>query len=576
MKQILYKFLNMISVLCVSALSAQELAPAVDELELSLPSEPINLGAAEDEVVLVEALLQLDVVPIESIRPIEGDHQGLVRRDLPNALNGKDFEMWAECFLGYPISRESLKRLESGTRNMMTLAGKPYSLVYLPEQDITEGRVRLVVQESRIGDIRIEGNQYFSDDSYLNKFGFLEGETIDRNALVPRIAQINRSDYRVATVKVVRGSEPGTSDIVIVTREQKPWKVFTGINNTGTQSTEEMRLTAGLNYGNLSGLDHQVSLQWSSDPGADHSRSLTGSYTVPIGLKGDFTVFGSQSWTHAKVNPPLSQEGESYQLGLNFDYELDPVGQRYQHSWQLGFDFKASDNNLEFAIPPFVIPISDNLTHVVQGRLQYRGTFIDDWGYTRGTITAVYSPGNLSSHNTDEDFSGTRAFAEADYVYGKVSLFRDTRLGGAFEGWNWTLQADLQIASGNLMGSEQFSAGGSATVRGYEEGEAIGDHGFLLSQELQLPAVETKVNLLGRSYHGQLRCFIFQDYAETWNQDKLTGEEPFDLMSVGAGLNYQMGRYLSAQVTHGVQLRDSGSSDTGDNSRTHFSLTLSY
>ncbi|HBR92621.1 MAG TPA: hypothetical protein DEA90_00475 [Opitutae bacterium] len=544
--------------------------------EVELPREPVDLGAHDGEYVLVDALVLLEVVSQESMPPIEGSPQGLVRRGLPNALNGKDFEMLADSFLGHPISRESLKRLESSTRNLMTLSGKPYSLVYLPEQDITEGQVRLVVQESRIGEIRIQGNQYFSDASYLSRFGFLEGETIDRNALVPGIAKINRSDYRSATVKVVRGSEPGTSDIVIVTQEQKPWKVFAGVNNSGTQSTEEIRLTAGVNYGDLWGLDHQLSLQWSSDPGADHSRSLSGSYTVPVGLKGDLTLFGSQSWTNAKVSPPLMQEGGSYQLGLNFDYELEPAGQRYQHSWQVGIDFKSSDNNLDYAIPPFVIPISDNLTHVVQGRLQYRGTFIDGWGYTRGTITAVYSPGDLSSHNTDEDFSGTRAFAEADYVYGKLSFFRDTRFGGAFEGWNWTLQADLQIASGNLMGSEQFSAGGSATVRGYEEGEAIGDNGFLLSQELQLPAMETKVNLLGRSYPGQLRCFIFQDYAETWNQDKLTGEEPFDLMSVGAGLNYQMGRYLSAQVTHGVQLRDSGSSDSGDNSRTHFSLTLSY
>jgi hemolysin activation/secretion protein len=556
--------------LLVAAQGSAEVTPVMDASSDGL------LAARSGETVLLDELLQFEIVKSNSMAAFEGGEEGLLLRDVSPVLGSLGFAGVAGEFIGHPVSQESLQRLVRTVRLFMAAEGKPYSLVYLPEQDITEGRVRLVVQESQIGEIRVEGNEYFSEASYVNHFGLLEGQTIDRNALVPGIAKINRSDYRSATVKVVRGSEPGTSDIVIVTREKKPWRVFAGINNSGTQSTEEVRLIGGVNYGDLWGLDHQASLQWSSDPGADYSRSLSGSYTIPVGLKADLIVFAAQSWTNAKVNPPLRQEGESYQFGLNFDYELEPLGRDYQHAWQVGFDFKSSDNNLEFAIPPFVIPISDNLTHVVQGRAQYRGTLRDDWGYTLGTLTGVYSPGSLSSENTDQAFSGTRAFAEADYVYAKMGLLRETRLPGMFEEWAWTVELDWQVASGNLLGSEQFSAGGSATVRGYEEGEVIGDNGLILSQEFKLPLMDVTLRLLEQSYEGSLRGFLFHDYARTWNQDRLSGEEPFSLMSVGAGFRYQMGSNVSAQFAHGVQLRDSGSSDTGDNYRTHFSLNFSY
>lgn len=272
----------------------------------------------------------------------------------------------------------------------------------------------------------------------------------------------------------------------------------------------------------------------------------------------------------------MNQDGTSWQTGLNYNIPLENVGKDYSHNIQLGFDYKSSDNNLEIAIPPFIIPISDNLTHVVQFRAKYSSHLKDNRGATSFGLQFTYSPGNLASENTDEAFNASRAFAEADYFYGNLTLGRNTILGGAFEGWNWTMRGEWQVASANLLGSEQFGAGGSGTVRGYEEGEAYGDNGLLFSQELLLPVMKRAKDLIHSKYPDSLRFFVFQDYARVWNVDKLLGEEPVNLASVGAGLNYQFSTYANLRFAYGWQLRDSGTSDTGDNSRAHISFQISY
>jgi hemolysin activation/secretion protein len=332
----------------------------------------------------------------------------------------------------------------------------------------------------------------------------------------------------------------------------------------------------GFNWGNAFGLGHMMTLQWTSDFDVEHSKALSGNYTADLWNNHSVTVFGAYSEIVSVPNGGIEQEGTSWQLGLNYDIPLQPIGQRYTHRVQLGFDYKSSDNNLEIAIPPFVIPISDNLTHVVQFRGKYSGTLTDSWGATSLGLQVTMSPGGLASENDDDAFDASRAFANADYIYGNLDIFRNNNLRGFLEGWNWTLRGEWQVANGNLLGSEQFSGGGSQSVRGYEESEVVGDNALFFSQALQLPVMQPAVDLFDGKFRDSLRLFAFHDYARTWNVDKLAGEEPFNVQSIGAGLNYQFSTYASLRFAYGWQLKDSGTSSTGDNSRAHVSFQISY
>jgi hemolysin activation/secretion protein len=363
---------------------------------------------------------------------------------------------------------------------------------------------------------------------------------------------------------------------VIQAKDRRPIRVFAGYNNTGSQVTKEDRLFAGFNWGNAFGLGHQMTLQWTSDPEARYSRAISGNYTVDLPRSHSATLFGAYSEIESIPAGGLEQAGTSWQTGINYDIPLQPIGRHYTHRVQLGFDFKYSDNNLELALPPFIIPIADNETNIVQFRATYRGTLKDSWGSTSFGLGVTAAPGDLSGKNDDDAFNLSRSLATADYIYGSFDISRSTQLRSFLSGWDWTVRGSLQISNRNLLGSEQFSGGGSSSVRGYEESEVSGDNGVLFSQELILPVLHPSRDLFKSEYRDALRLFVFQDYARTWNVDTLPGEKPFNLLSHGVGLRYQFSQYATLNVSHGWQARDSGSSDTGDDSRTHISFQISY
>ncbi len=105
------------------------------------------------------------------------------------------------------------------------------------------------------------------------------------------------------------------------------------------------------------------------------------------------------------------------------------------------------------------------------------------------------------------------------------------------------------------MPSEQFSVGGVGTVRGYKENVLTGDHGLLISHELQqrLPSLglgkrHPKLNLAG---------IMFWDYGRVIQKKPLRGQNKSDfLASVGVGLRAAVGNRFSASVDIGRQLEE--------------------
>lgn len=563
--------------LSLTAQAQQQSSPnSVPSLYEQALGQITHLGAQADEVVLVPALKQLQLVGRPDLAGAEHQQDSIVRHGVPDVLHNPEVDMLLQDYLHNPVSEASLKRLQRSIRLYLSGEGFPYSLVYLPEQDITEGRIRIVVKESVIGAIKVEGNRYFSDQDYLQHLPLRVGDPLDGSLLDPALQAINNNQYRNAKVKLMRGSEPGTTDVVLITRDKKTWQAFIGYNDSGSLSTDEHRLLSGFAWGNLFGLDHSINMQWTSDPKAAYSRSLSGNYQMPLGPNWELTILGAYSETEANLPPPMEMRGKSWQLGARLNRQLAPLFSQYQHSLELAWDFKSSDNNLDFILPPFVIPVTDNLTEIVQFGIRYQASYPDEYGYTRGAAALFMSPGGLTHNNQDDDFSATRAGAESDYLYAKLNIFRDTPLKSVLTGMNWQIKASYQWASGNLLGSEQLSAGGMHTVRGYEQGEVIGDQGLLLSQELLLPGISTSTWLGAHSNRDRLRLYLFQDYAKIWNVDRLIGEKSFELHSFGLGARYQFGSWVNASLAYGWQLKDSHSSDTGDSQKLHLSLRISY
>ncbi|TQV82620.1 ShlB/FhaC/HecB family hemolysin secretion/activation protein [Exilibacterium tricleocarpae] len=553
----------------------QMVSPPVGDSPQSL-ERVADFGAAEGETVILdklEGLIFLETT--EGLIANPSAYMGGRQLDVSKFphLQDESFEMIANTFLGLPISAESLRRLQQVTRIHLRQLGHSFTLVFLPEQDITDGYIQVVLMESRFsGEIDVEGNRYFSDEQYQKWIRQADDGAIDAQALDKDIAWINRNPFRAASVVASPGSERGTTKLVIQAREIEPVRFFVGANNTGTQSTTEERALAGFNWGNAFGLGHQLTMQVTTDQGFEHSKSLSGSYTMDLPWRHSLNVSAAYSETDGIVAEPFNLEGKSSQLALGYTLPLTPaINDRLTQNLTFGFDFKSSDNNFDFAD----IPITDNVTEVVQLKAQYSGALSDKYGSTSGSLAITASPGGVTSRNEDEFFSLSRANASADYIYSTLNVNRRTPLSGPMDGWTWTARIKAQLASHNLIGSEQFGAGGSGSVRGYEEGEVFGDEGFLFSQELVAPPLQL-AERLGLTMRDSLSLYVFQDYAQTRSVEKLPGEKNFKLHSLGLGFRYQLSQLLTAQAAWGFQLRDSGSSNTGDNDNLHVSVQVSF
>ncbi len=537
---------------------------------------PDHLGAVAGESVIVPALKSVRIVSRPDLVQSTPKPLGAIEVLGVTALQNDDATGVLSLALNRPVSRESLERLRTALRLVLSRHGWAFSLVTVPPQDVTDGCIQMVVTESVVGQVKVEGNRYFSDASYLAMLHQSAGEPVDAQALQTAVDRINRNGFRNVATRVEAGAEPGTTDIVIQTRERFPWRFNTGYSNSGTRTTTEDRVNAGVSWGNVLGLGHLASLQWSSDLEAQHSRSLSGNATVNLPGDLNLTVFGAYSEIESVPNGGLSQEGLSWQVGGNLDIPLNGWGRNYSHRLQLGADFKVSDNNLEYAVPPYIIPISDNLTHIAQVRAEYRGNLSDAWGGTSWGLKLTAAPGGLTNRNSDSAFEGSRSGAKARYAYAALDVFRETQLDVLLPGLKWTVRGEFQMSTGNLLGSEQYSGGGGGSVRGYDEGEVVGDNGVFFSQELHVPRLSPGAKWLHLPVRDAFAPFVFHDYARVWNVDTLPGERPFSVHSVGVGATYQVSKYASVRAAYGWQLRDSRSSDTGRNSRLHFAGNLSF
>ncbi len=539
-------------------------------LQEAYEADGIFMGAREGEEILVGRLRKVRVVGDEALAiPKPAPDAGPLEVAGVPLMGIEAAEVLFGPFLDRPVSRESLERMQQVVRLYFAQLNRPFSLVYVPPQDITEGEVRLVVRESVVGQVRVEGNSAFSDRSYLSRIGVAPGTPLDSKRIRDGLDRINLNPFREAAAEFAKGKEPGTADLRIRANDRTPWRLHGGFNNGGSQSTTEERVSAGIDWGNAFGAGHLATLQWTSDMDAEHSRAVSGNYLADLPGGRSLTAFGAYSEIEGKTGPEFDQSGKSWQLGANLEWPLGDAPGR----WTLGVDFKYSDNNLDFIQPPFIIPITDNTTHVVQARAGYRGSVADAWGSTAYGLRLTLSPGGLGDKNEREPFELARAGADPRYVIGHLDLHRETRLPRDF---SWSVQVDGQLASANLLGSETLAGGGMHSVRGYEEGEVYGDNGFVLRQEFQWPMLRPAFRASGGLRQDALRLFLFQDAATLWNTDPLEGEERIDLASGGVGLTYQYGRNLTLRVAHGWQFLESGSGDSGDDARTHFHLNVGF
>jgi hemolysin activation/secretion protein len=384
------------------------------------------------------------------------------------------------------------------------------------------------------------------------------GDVIYSAEVAEALDAANANPFRRVELVYKPSDEPGYADLVLETRDRFPFRPYLTYDNAGPVTIGRNRLGVGFSWGNAFGADQILAYQFTASTdvfgggnradGRDVTSFMSHSayWSAPVFGSDRLIVFGAYERSRPDVGANFGLVGKSGQVSLRYQHRLPTLG-GLRHTLEGGFDFKTTNNNLDFG----GTRVSSQQTHVAQFLLSWSGTLPDRLGLTTLGATLVWSPGGLTAHNHDVDFQPSlthagRAGATADYVYFRLTAERLNVLPG---GASFDTRLVAQISSRPLLETEQVSLGGMDTLRGYEPNSVNADEGIFISNELRSPEMN-----LGNDAH--MHVLMFMDAAWLRNKFRLPGEvQGFGAASVGAGLRLNVATNLVVKGDFGWQLK---------------------
>lgn len=479
--------------------------------------------------------------------------------------------------MGETRTIEDVQQARKALENAYHDAGYLTVFVDLPEQKVGSGVVVLKVTEGSVERLRVTGSRYYALGEIKAAVPSLaEGQIPNFEDVQQEMAALARTPGRRVTPVLKPSRTPGKVEVDLKVADDLPLHADIELNDRYSPNTTHLRLAGNVGYDNLWQRAHKLSIGFQIAPEQiQDARVLSATYLMPLGrsaqalalygvvsrsnmaLAGDTTVLGNANIAGARWIVPLPVREEASKDNT------------FYHSLTFGVDYKDFKENILFGADRLQTPIS-----YLPLSLAYTVGQLTPTANTSANLSANFSVRGVADETIEcvpgdyqNEFACKRFGADANYFYLRGELSRLQKFGQ-----DWALQAKLgaQVASGPLISSEQFTAGGVDTVRGYLESEALGDHGALLSIEGRR-LVNWPVQ---GGLSGDLHAFV--EGAFLRNTDVLSGTPSFyHLLSAGLGLrlNSRNGFYLGLELAQPLQ--SSTYTDSGD-TRTHFRLGYDF
>jgi hemolysin activation/secretion protein len=484
-------------------------------------------------------------------------------------LGDQGFMDRLESFIGQPISLRLVAEIRASVTTYYRAQGRAIVSVIVPPQDISNGVLNIVVLSFVAGEIVVESEGRTPADHIRSNIQQEVGEEIDTDQLLEDLNWLNQNPFRNTTVVFEPGQKAGETNLTLRTREQRPWSIYAGYANSGQDTSDVNRLFAGFTAANIPFIDHVLSYQFTASPdffnngarpGSGSSlpsyMSHSGVYSIPLPWRHRATFEANYTSTNSILTSPFTQVGTTSQVYGEYAIPALTSGPLRVEVYGAA-EYKRQDTDLFFA-GTNVLATAIDIFQIVGGT---RGLISDPWGSTGYDVRIIYSPGNINARNSVAAFipaSGNPA-SQVSYTYFYGSLNRVQQLFG-----NRTVlsaRAAFQWTDDFLPGPEKFSAGGAASVRGYDTQEASGDKGVYGSLELRAPATALIGNLNSRI---QDSLVVYGFFDTGYVRDSFLNRN-LTLAGIGAGVDYTANNNVSVNLSWGQALRAGLTTAKNDN-----------
>lgn len=486
-----------------------------------------------------------------------------LRDDLRAALSG---------FIGQPLSMALIADAQAAIAGVYREASHPFVSVSIPPQEVTAGTLTLRVIEFALGKISIQGE---ADGQGVGRSAAIasgirgaEGERIEVARIDEDLRWLNRYPYRRVQGVFSPGDGLGRSDLTLELFPQKPWQVFAGYANTGTQETDRNRFFLGAGFGLPQLGDAYGSWQttgsrdlfagagrlFPGDGERAHYLSHSARFVLPTAARQAIEISPNFVATRQR-NGSFTSDNNFFELPVYYRATLSSLLPGvHLGDVQAGVEAKTLDRRTFFD----GVGLGRARADVVQVGLGWDRSWSDRLGATALSLIGKVNPGGVMANNDD---AGWTAFSngrvrKARYAYVTGVANRSTDLGG---GISLTNELTVQFAAQALPDTEQIALGGLYAVRGYDLGNGAADRGIILRNELRLPGVPLVRDDV-------LQPFAFVDGAV--GKDIGARRDLF-LAGTGLGVDYRVADHVTTNLTAAVALADEGKRQAG-----HFDLKV--
>ena len=461
-----------------------------------------------------------------------------------------------EPYLGEDKNLQDVEGARAALEQAYHAAGYLTVLVSIPEQSVDSGAVSLHVVEAGVDKLRVRGAQYTLPSEIKAQIPELaEGKVPNFNTVQEQLAAVNRGANVRVTPILRAGTVPGTVEVQLDADDQLPLHGSVDYSNRQTPNTTPQRLSTSLRYENLWQRGHSLSLTAQVSPQrATDARVLAGNYLFPVGSSGGALMISgvhSRSEFASLANSPgLGLLGNSDILGLRYSLPLGSSAS-FSHSLSAGVDHKRIGQDLLTQGGG----VSNDI-HYSPAVLNYSARSMEA---ARSTTLELVTTAGLRGvlANRDAAFNAKRLGASASFVALRTTLAHTENLGR----WSLFGRLDGQLASGPLVSSEQYTAGGADSVRGYLEGERAADAGLRLNLEVHTPTLKPFGSVSAWSLSG----LVFVDYAHLTVLQPLAPQPAHQsLRGTGFGLRLAAPRGLALELDAAKALADGDTTKSGD------------
>ncbi len=483
------------------------------------------------------------IVPDPSIYP-----PGIILKDM--YIQKEDvFKARMKKFLGREITTDLLLQIKEAVVRHYWNIGGPLIRVFVPaNQDISSGEIQFYIRHSVLGLLNVNAGQNTPEKNIKDEISVKPGDEIFTGDLLDDKDWLENDPFRSVEIVYEPGELLGTTDIIIGVEEKRPLHCYAGMEISSYKTASSKRWKVGFSKGHLfKQPNHQLNAEVNISPYVKSWNSITANYLLALPKRQRFTLFMSYvrtkpKWWEINMAPYLTARGLSYAVGTRYEFRLPHFG-FYFHLLQFGYDFKRSNSYVDYLGTIFgrSIDVSQFLIRYEGAMKQARGSF--NFGFS-----LYLSPGRMTIFNHNKQYDRNRSGAQCKYMYGIFNM--DHFVHFPIKA-TWITNVILQATGSRLIGIEELALGGKLTVRGYAEGEAVGDFGLLVKNELRTDSFR-----LVRALKDSLQMLIFLDfgYVNDINQSILD-KQSIVLLSTGPGFRYIASSWLNFRFDLGFQIK---------------------